>query len=493
MINKLQNFRNLFFTTCLITLTASTAWAGSVDLDTYYPSPFGNYDRLKLAPRTDPGPPCDPGTMYVDDTSTALQFCAATGTWAPGTWTQNTSNLYPTDSTVNVGIGITSPATLLDVAKDVAPSSGVTSMLSLRAYAMGEPPYNSMNSDGVALNFKSRSDGNVVDIGRISGILTQAGNPTFSAMAFSSYADVGGTNALTETVRSTNSKIGIGTTNPELRLTLDKGASAPDGGILAIGTYNPNNAALTDLATAGAGTRLIWYPKKAVFRAGYVSGTKWDEPTNIGNYSVAMGQDPRADADHSIALGYGTNTTGANSFATGKSATASGADSIAMGNATVASGTRSVAMGDTTTASGMNSTATGNNTTAIGNFSTAMDNYTTARAYASLVIGQYNIVTGTETTNNWIDTDPLFIIGNGNGIVGDPNQYANALTVLKNGNVGIGTTNPGTNRLEVTGGNIKSGGGLIMETTTNTTVTTPVAGLVWLCTDIGNGTPCDGI
>ncbi len=451
------------------------AHAGSVQLGTYYPAPFGSYDRLRLVPRATLSGACDPGSIYVEDTGTTLQFCAGDSTWEPlplGYWLKVGSDLYPADDTANVGLGTetpsarlhlikssTSSAKDLNIADTAAGHTGAFAVLkgTNRSWAVGTTNAASSAGDG-KLGFVDKTAG---DIYRM--------------------------------VIDNTGKVGMGTTNPEFRLTLDKGASAPDGGILAIGTYNPNNAALTDLATAGAGTRLIWYPKKAVFRAGYVSGTKWDEPTNIGNYSVAMGQDPRADADHSIALGYGTNTTGANSFATGKSATASGADSIAMGNATVASGTRSVAMGDTTTASGMNSTATGNNTTAIGNFSTAMDNYTTARAYASLVIGQYNIVTGTETTNNWIDTDPLFIIGNGNGIVGDPNQYANALTVLKNGNVGIGTTNPGTNRLEVTGGNIKSGGGLIMETTTNTTVTTPVAGLVWLCTDIGNGTPCDGI
>ena len=56
------------------------------------------------------------------------------------------------------------------------------------------------------------------------------------------------------------------------------------------------------------------------------------------------------------------------------------------------------------------------------------------------------------------------------------NIYYNA------GNVGIGTTDPGTNRLEVVGGPIKATGGLIIETRTSDPAS-PVAGQIWLRTD----------
>jgi hypothetical protein len=51
------------------------------------------------------------------------------------------------------------------------------------------------------------------------------------------------------------------------------------------------------------------------------------------------------------------------------------------------------------------------------------------------------------------------------------------------GNVGIGTTNPGTNRLEVQGGAIKATGGLIIETRTSDPPS-PVTGQIWLRTDL---------
>src|SRR5205823_7339699 len=62
--------------------------------------------------------------------------------------------------------------------------------------------------------------------------------------------------------------VGIGTTTPEFRLSIDN-----DGGIISKGTFGSGNA----IATGGAGGRMIWYPKKGAFRAGVVNGTQWDD------------------------------------------------------------------------------------------------------------------------------------------------------------------------------------------------------------------------
>ena len=50
------------------------------------------------------------------------------------------------------------------------------------------------------------------------------------------------------------------------------------------GTFGNSEA----LAMDGAGARAFFYPGKAAFRAGRVTGTQWDDES-IGNYSVAMG------------------------------------------------------------------------------------------------------------------------------------------------------------------------------------------------------------
>ena len=98
------------------------------------------------------------------------------------------------------------------------------------------------------------------------------------------------------------------------------------------------------IPATGAGTRMMWYPNKAAFRAGLVDGTQWDD-ANIGIGSVAMGLSATASGEASVAMG--------------ASATASGDESVAMGVFTTASGKYSVALGDNTTASGENSTALG--------------------------------------------------------------------------------------------------------------------------------------
>ncbi len=127
---------------------------------------------------------------------------------------------------------------------------------------------------------------------------------------------------------------------------------------------------------------------------------------------------------------------------------ASGATSFTTGFGTNASGSTSTALGFATNASGSTSTAMGNATTASGEESTASGLATTAQAYVSTAIGTYNI--GNGTTDTWVNTDPLFEIGN--GTFSTPN---NAFTVLKNGNVGIGTHQP-TAALEVIGETVLS-------------------------------------
>jgi len=151
-------------------------------------------------------------------------------------------------------------------------------------------------------------------------------------------------------------KVGIGTSSSEFKLNLDN-----DGGILAKGTYNAG----ATLSTSGSGSRFIWYPRKAAFRAGYVTGDPWDDE-NIGRCSMAAGF----------------------------------------------------------------------NTKANGYYSTAMGLRTKAESMMSMAIGRYNV--GGGNALSWVPTDPVFEIGIGE----TASNPANAVTVLKNGNVGIGITDP---------------------------------------------------
>ena len=102
-----------------------------------------------------------------------------------------------------------------------------------------------------------------------------------------------------------------------------------DAGAKFGGTYD-GDASGTGIPTEGAGTRMMWYPRKGAFRAGGISGTQWDA-ANIGSYSVAIGQDVRASGDNSTAFGIRTTAAQVSSFAAGEDNTASGAASVALG------------------------------------------------------------------------------------------------------------------------------------------------------------------
>ena len=143
---------------------------------------------------------------------------------------------------------------------------------------------------------------------------------------------------------------------------------------------------------------------------------------NIGSRAVDLsyGGDSGYDA--------GQGAVGMGSVAMGQYTTAN-IGSVAMGYGTSATGQYSTAMGSNTTASGPFTVAMGESSTATGLYATAMGVGTNANALASMAIGRFNIGGGNPST--WIDTDPLFEIGNGSG----SGSKSNALTVLKNGSI----------------------------------------------------------
>ena len=176
--------------------------------------------------------------------------------------------------------------------------------------------------------------------------------------------------------------------------------------------------------------------------------------------STAMGGYTEASGGASTAMGFQTVASGDRSTAMGYGTIASADSSTAMGSFTEASGTSSTAMGSSTTASGNRSTAMGSSTEASGDYSTTMGVSTKSEALRSTAIGSYNI--GGGTPGIWINTDPLFEIGNG---ISDASR-SNAVTVLKNGNVGIGTATP-QERLHISGGRLRIGTETIEDTGIN--------------------------
>jgi hypothetical protein len=164
----------------------------------------------------------------------------------------------------------------------------------------------------------------------------------------------------------------------------------PDGGLLATGQTGGT------IPATGIGTRMMWHPGKAAFRAGRVNTgapDAWDDP-NVGFNSTALGLNSIASGGESFAAGDGTQATGSRSVALGFQSRATGFLSMAMGNVTTASGPSSTAMGFETTASGEAATAMGHHTTASEAVATAMGNGTTASGFASLAVGTGTTASG---------------------------------------------------------------------------------------------------
>ncbi len=222
-----------------------------------------------------------------------------------------------------------------------------------------------------------------------------------------------------------NGNVGIGVNAPAARLHVADSS-------VVFSALDDVSGAPGNPPISGPGRRMMWYADKAAFRVGYVDDTWWDMDY-IGNHSTAFGYNTTASGETSTAMGSGTK--------------ASGSYSTAMGGNSIASGEVSTAMGVGTKASGNYSTAMGSFTNASGNYSTAIGINTTAGSFASQAIGQFNdSITGANKTA-WVATDPLFYVGNGS----DANTRHNAMTVLKNGKIGIGISAPAT-KLHITEG-----------------------------------------
>jgi hypothetical protein len=253
-------------------------------------------------------------------------------------------------------------------------------------------------------------------------------------------------------------RVGINTITPAAMLDV-KDSSVVFSAAISL----PVNPGLPPVS--GSGVRFMWYADKAALRAGSAFGTSWDKDS-IGSFSIAAGFGAKAIGGNSMAFGNLSVARGNTSTATGRQTIASGNNSTATGSQTIASGINSFAANDQseasgqgafaagtlTTASGLNSVTMGLGTDATGSYSTALGfggrasgnrsfkatNESYAAAFTSMAIGRFNdTITGCSPTT-WVDTDPLFCIGNGVDFF----NRSNAMTVLKNGRTGLNTANP---------------------------------------------------
>ncbi len=164
----------------------------------------------------------------------------------------------------------------------------------------------------------------------------------------------------------------------------------------------------------------------------------WDsglQETRIAGGRVSIGGGNASAGSQSFS--WGGTASGYAATAWGETSTASGSYSTAFGSNTTASDEHSTAWGTNSQSSNLYTTAFGVNTTASGENSTAWGTSSHAGSYLETSLGRFPLDTP-GTPAGWVATDTLFEIGNG----ASSGSRANAVTVLKNGNAGIGTASP---------------------------------------------------
>ena len=173
-----------------------------------------------------------------------------------------------------------------------------------------------------------------------------------------------------------NGNIGVGTSLPLADFHIEN-----TDGVLFTGTHGVGT-----IPVSGPGSRMMWYPAKSAFRAGYVTGTNWDNSL-IGEYSFAGGYNTRASGMYSVAFGLNSQAIGAYSFVAGQGCIANGSFAFASGENALAYGDYGVALGRGGNASGYGSVAIGYHPTASADYALALGNYCTAAGINSVAMG----------------------------------------------------------------------------------------------------------
>jgi len=161
-----------------------------------------------------------------------------------------------------------------------------------------------------------------------------------------------------------------------------------DGGFLAGGTVGQGS-----IPASGLGTRMMWHPRKAAFRAGHLTIPAWDE-TNVGLHSVAFGLNTVASGQASAAFGEETQAAGIKSAAFGFNSRAAGMHAFALGYFTQANEFASFAAGSHTEAAGAYSAAFGTDSRALGIASVAAGVGSIAENVGAVAMGRGNYAGG---------------------------------------------------------------------------------------------------
>lgn len=200
----------------------------------------------------------------------------------------------------------------------------------------------------------------------------------------------------------------------------------------------------------GNGNLVMGYSHNATGTYSIITGYNND---NSGNFSAIFGQSMTNNGTHSLLAGSNNINNGNYNSIFGATNVASGTDSIIAGRSNVQTGgTRSFMLSYNSTSTSDYSLTVGSNHVNSGERSVVFNDgntnnssysFTTGfsnvnNSYMSAIFGRYAENDSSAALTSWTATNSLFAIGNGTSNA----ARNNALTILKNGDVGIGTSTP---------------------------------------------------
>lgn len=446
-----MKFKNILIATLVMACTKASAQSFSINTTgaTAHPSAMLDVSstakgmlvpRLSSAQRTAITAPAK-GLLVYD--STVNQFAYYDGTaWlmlnaGGSSWTVSGSNQY-SNVTGNVGIGVTAPASKLHVIGNAIIGSVTNTNTGANSLVAG-------NGNTVTATHALVSGNANTAAGNYSVVLNNSNTTTAAATTsiaggFHSYvnANLGLAIGNSDTTNAIGGAAFGFNNNADGAYALVSGSNNNIIGTNSFSTGNDNSVTGTSSFATGSTNNVSGSNSVSSGYHNIIAGNNSIVSGNNNNvaasYAWVSGNDHTASGNYSVVLN-NTNTT----TATATTSIAGGFQSYVNSNIGLAIGFNDSTYGQAAAALGFNNKAYGANA-----FVTGAGN--TAASFSETALGLYGTTYTPGSTNAFVGTDRLLNIGNGTNTL----SRADAFTILKNGNVGIGKNVP-TQKLDVNG------------------------------------------
>ncbi len=195
-----------FFISLIVLVPCALIFAEeSISITTYYPSPYGVYNEMRLYPHATPITSCDTtteGTMFYNSTAHELQVCNGSGVWKSGGgfWAGSGDDIYNTN-TGNVGIGTANPVARLQI------SPNITNNFPRPLYVRSDGTEDATLHPLAVMNNINRG----LCLGAEKG-------ETFASIDAKEFVNGNGVNNIDLVINRDGGNVGIGTLAPEAKL-----------------------------------------------------------------------------------------------------------------------------------------------------------------------------------------------------------------------------------------------------------------------------------